>query len=125
MEPQFYQLNSPRYEGVDLGKNVMSPMPVRKEAREGQASQADILLAINRMMGLAPARSAYVFGEDDNFVNNMRRGSGETPIAPIIPSEQAAKEASFIYDQSGAKKAKSQEEQMALVQALLNKLGIL
>jgi hypothetical protein len=125
MEPQYFSLNSPKYEGVNLNPGYLTPLPQHLTAREGQASPADILLAINRMMGLAPARSDYVFGKDANVVNNMRQGSGITPITPIIPSEQAAKEARFIYDQSGAEQASSQEEQIALVQALMQKLGLL
>jgi len=124
MESQPYHLNSPKYEGVNLGANAFTPRVVYQESREGQANPADILLAINRMMGLAPARSAYVVGQDDNIVNNMRRGSGMTPIAPIIPSDQAALEAREIYNRSGAGEATSQEQQMALVQALMQKLGI-
>jgi hypothetical protein len=121
MEPQYFNLNSPRYEGVNSSPFALfAQRPQQLSAREGQASQADILLAINRMMGLAPARAANVpISKEEQSILNLG-----TPITPIIPSEQAAKEARVIYDQSGAAQADSQEEQVALVQALMQKLGL-
>jgi len=120
MEPQSYEWNTPQYTGVNLG-SPFTPNSVELSARNGQASPADVLLAINRMMNMAPARSARVFPQGFNHYDDWK---GVTPIQPVIPSDQAAKEARVIYDNSGARLATSQEQQMALVQALMQKLGI-
>jgi len=101
----------PRFNGVNTG-NLWAPLAEQTQAREGQASQADVLLAINRMMGLAPATAARYGGMEG------------TPVTPVIPSQQAAREADFIYGQSGARTQMPREQQMALVQALMQKLGI-
>ena len=107
MEPNLNNISDARYGGVNIANFV--PTYIRNQAREGQATPQDTLLAINRLMGMAPARTAMV---------------GETPIRPLIPSEQAGKEAAFIYEASGASQGMPQEQQMALVQALMQKLGI-
>lgn len=103
-------LYDPQFDNVRLGRNLLDPLAVIKKDREGKASPEDVILAVNRLMGLAPARAQYV---------------GATPINPIIPSEQAAKEAQFIYEQSGANKAVLRNEQVDLMRALMQKLGII
>lgn len=107
MEPNLNNISDARYGDVNIANFV--PSYIRNQSREGQASPQDVLLAINRLMGMAPARTAMV---------------GETPIRPLIPSEQAGKEASFIFDSSGANRGMPRDQQMALVQALMQKLGI-
>jgi len=110
MEPNLNQFLGPQamYNGVNQNASRFGST-AHLSAREGQASQADILLAINRMMGLAPASN---------------RATGTAYVQPVIPSIQGAKEATEIYNQSGAAQATSQAQQMALVQALMQKLGI-
>lgn len=98
----------PRYNGVDFG-SLWGPSAVYTGAREQQASESDVLLALNRMLGLAPARTDRV---------------GSTAISPVIPSPQAAKEADFIYRQSGAQPTDPQEYQMSLIQEIMQTLGM-
>lgn len=109
MEPNLNQFLGPQalFNGVNLNASNWGGSE-KLSAREGQASQADILLALNRMMGLAPAAN---------------RATGTSYITPVIPSNQGAREATQIFQSSGAENAKSKEEQLALVNALLQQIG--
>lgn len=110
MEPNLNKFLGPQalYNGVNMNASRWGGAE-KLSAREGQASQADILLAINRMMGLAPASN---------------RAVGSSYVTPVIPSNQAAREATEIYNRSGAANATSQPQQLELVRALMQKLGI-
>ena len=103
--PFYNQRPSAKWENTEANPFALfSPKPILNQAREGRANPDDLLLAVNRMLGLAPARST-------------------SSIAPVIPSDQAAKEAEFVYNESGARYARSKEEQVQMVRQLLEKLG--
>jgi len=78
-------------------------------APNSQPSNEDFLLALNRLMGLAPASN---------------RSIGGAYVEPIVPSQAGALRAVDLFNQSGAAEAKSREEQLALVQQLLKTLGL-
>lgn len=90
----------------------------QQEPTAGTVKESDLLLAMNRLLGTAPARGTVPVGEAPlsiwetakYFVGIKPPGMVNNPnIVPVVPSEEASRQAAYLYQMAGGDKAPKNE----------------